>query len=109
VAYSNRAKVDLLAVPERSIAEHGAVSEPVAAAMAAGIRQRAGADIGIGITGIAGPEGGTDQKPVGTVVISIAWGEQVRTRLFRFPGGRQQVKTHAAQAALAILWRWLSE
>jgi nicotinamide-nucleotide amidase len=107
VVYSNEAKVDLLDVPATVIAEHGAVSEPVALAMAAGIRQRAGTSIGIGVTGIAGPDGGTAEKPVGTVAIAIdgPWGTAARTRVF--PGGREQVKFLATQAALDDLRRAL--
>ena len=71
IVYSNRAKTELLDVPESLIAEHGAVSEPVALAMAAGIRRRAGVDVGVGITGIAGPGGGSEQKPVGTVALRL--------------------------------------
>lgn len=100
VVYSNRSKTDLLGVPESLIEAHGAVSEPVAAAMAAGIRARAGVDIGIGITGIAGPGGGTAEKPVGTVAIAVEgpWGGRVSTRVF--PGGRELVRFFASQAAL---------
>ena len=72
VVYSNAAKTELLGVPADLIAAHGAVSEPVAAAMAAGIRERAGVDVGVGITGIAGPTGGTEAKPVGMVCIAVA-------------------------------------
>src|SRR6185295_1216957 len=71
VCYSNRAKIELLGIDETLIAEHGAVSEPVARAMAVSIRAQAGANVGVGVTGIAGPGGGTAQKPVGTVVIAI--------------------------------------
>ncbi len=100
VVYSNAAKTELLGVPAALIEQHGAVSEPVALAMAAGIRARAGTTIGIGITGIAGPDGGTPEKPVGTVAIAVdgPWGCRVRTRVF--PGGREQVKFFATQAAL---------
>jgi nicotinamide-nucleotide amidase len=100
VCYSNRAKTELAGVPEALIAEHGAVSEPVARAMAEGIRSRAGTAIGIGVTGIAGPGGGTPQKPVGTVAIAVAVDEEVRVRTFQFIGGREMVKFQAAQSAL---------
>jgi nicotinamide-nucleotide amidase len=106
VAYSNRAKIELLDVPEALIAEHGAVSEPVAAAMAAGIRKRAGVNVGIGITGIAGPGGGTEQKPVGTVCIAVDGGE-TKVRTFRFPGGREMVKAMSANWAIDLLRRYL--
>ncbi len=106
VAYSNRAKIELLGVPESLIAEHGAVSEPVALAMAAGIRKRTGVNIGVGVTGIAGPGGGTEHKPVGTVCIAVDGGEgQVRT--FRFPGGREMVKQMSANWAIDLLRRHL--
>ncbi len=108
VAYSNRAKTELLDVPEALIAEHGAVSEPVALAMAAGIRKRAGVDVGVGITGIAGPGGGTEQKPVGTVCIAVD-GRTSRVRTFRFPGGREVVKAMAANWAIDMLRRSLLE
>jgi nicotinamide-nucleotide amidase len=107
VAYSNRAKIELLGVPEALIREHGAVSEPVAHAMAAGIRTRAGVNVGVGVTGIAGPGGGTEQKPVGTVCIAVD-GEQGSTvRTFRFPGGRDVVKGMSANWAIDMLRRHL--
>jgi len=109
VVYSNRSKTELLGVPEEVIASHGAVSEPVAIAMAEGIRSRSGVDIGVGVTGIAGPDGGTAEKPVGTVVIAVASpsGSQVRT--FRFVGGREMVKFQASQAALDMVRRMLQD
>lgn len=108
VSYSNRAKIELLDVPEGVISEHGAVSEPVALAMAAGIRKRAGVDVGVGITGIAGPGGGSEQKPVGTVCIAVdaAMGEP-KVRTFRFPGSREMVKAMSANWAIDMLRRYL--
>jgi len=103
VCYSNRAKTDLAGVPPALIEAHGAVSEPVAVAMAEGIRERAGATIGVGITGIAGPTGGTDAKPVGTVSIAVLAADAHRVRTFRFVGGRELVKFQSAQAALNML------
>ncbi|MDO8681782.1 MAG: competence/damage-inducible protein A [Acidobacteriota bacterium] len=108
VAYSNRSKVELLGVGEALIAEHGAVSEPVAVAMATGIRDRAGAAVGVGITGIAGPGGGSEHKPVGTVCIAVA-GRDTRVRTFRFPGGREMVKALSANTAIDMLRRLLLE
>ena len=108
VAYSNEAKIDLLGVPRAMIAEHGAVSEPVAEAMADGMRVRAGVDLGIAITGIAGPGGGTEAKPVGTVAIALAGpGDARRVRTFTFIGGRLQVKFQASQSALDMIRRTL--
>jgi nicotinamide-nucleotide amidase len=103
VCYSNRAKSDWLGVPESLIGAHGAVSEPVAAAMAEGVRQQAHAHVGIGITGIAGPGGGTPEKPVGTVAIAVATPEGDRVRTFRFVGGREMVKFQSTQAAMNML------
>jgi len=100
VCYSNRSKTELADVPAALIAEHGAVSEPVARAMAEGIRSRAGTNIGIGITGIAGPGGGTPEKPVGTVSVAVIGDDETRVRTFQFIGGRDMVKFQAAQAAL---------
>jgi nicotinamide-nucleotide amidase len=100
VAYGNAAKTALLGVPAALLTAHGAVSEPVALAMAEGVRVRAGSTIGVGITGIAGPDGGTPEKPVGTVAIAVdgPWGARVRTRALL--GGREHVKFWATQAAL---------
>jgi nicotinamide-nucleotide amidase len=106
VAYSNEAKSDLAGVPVDLIAMHGAVSEPVAQAMAEGIRDLAKVDVGVGITGIAGPTGGTPAKPVGMVCIAVATND-VMVRTFRFPGNRELVKTFAAFTALDMVRRIL--
>lgn len=107
VAYTNDSKVALLGVSSALIDEHGAVSEPVAIAMAEGIRMRAATNVGIGVTGIAGPGGGTPQKPVGTVAVAAAAADLVRSRLFRFIGDREHVKFQASQAALDMVRRML--
>jgi nicotinamide-nucleotide amidase len=91
------------------IAAHGAVSEPVAIAMAEGIRSRSRADLGVGVTGIAGPDGGTPDKPVGTVCIAASSAAETRIRTFRFVGGREMVKFQASQAALDMVRRVLLE
>jgi len=103
ICYSNRAKTELAGVPESLIAAHGAVSEPVARAMAEGIRLRAGTNVGVGITGIAGPGGGTPEKPVGTVAVAVIVDGEARTRTFQFVGPREMVKYQAAQAAMNLL------
>jgi nicotinamide-nucleotide amidase len=90
------------------IAEHGAVSEPVAQAMAEGVRQALGSDWGVGITGIAGPGGGSEEKPVGTVHVTIAGpGDEVEHRKLRLPGDRDRVRRFSAQIALEMLRRRL--
>jgi nicotinamide-nucleotide amidase len=108
VAYANALKTALLGVAEALIAEHGAVSEPVARAMAEGARRRLGADWAIAVTGVAGPGGGTEEKPVGTV--DLAWagpdGETGHRRI-RVPGTRDRVRKLSAQAALEGLRRRL--
>jgi nicotinamide-nucleotide amidase len=103
VCYSNRAKTDLVGVPAALIAGHGAVSEPVAQALAEGIRARAATNVGIGITGVAGPGGGTPDKPVGTVAIAVVAGDYTRVRTFHFLGPRDMVKFQSAQAAMNML------
>ena len=103
VCYSNRAKTEMVGVPAGLIEEHGAVSEPVARAMAQGIRSRAGTNVGVGVTGIAGPDGGTEQKPVGTVAIAAIVDDEERVRSFQFLGGRDMVKFQAAQSALNMV------
>jgi nicotinamide-nucleotide amidase len=109
VCYSNRAKTELLGVPEALIEEHGAVSEPVALAMATSVGARAGVEIGVGITGVAGPGGGTEAKPVGTVFIAVARGDETRVSRHQFIGHRALIKFHASQAALDMVRRWLQD
>lgn len=109
VTYSDRSKVEILGVPVALIEEHGAVSEPVAIAMARGIRTRTGVDVAVGLTGIAGPGGGTEAKPVGTVAVAlVAPDGGVRAHTWRFPGDRLQVKFQASQATLDLVRRALA-
>lgn len=105
LVYTNRMKSELLGVDPDQIALHGAVSEPVAAAMAAGARDRTGSTWALAITGVAGPGGGTEAKPVGTVVIGLAGPETLRSHKFRFLGSRERVRAMAAQTALDLLRR----
>jgi nicotinamide-nucleotide amidase len=107
VVYSNRAKEELLGVPSEVLRTHGAVSRPCAEAMVRGICERSGAACGLSITGIAGPDGGTPSKPVGTVFIGMAVAGAVEARHFRFPGGRAAVKWQSSQMALDMLRRSL--
>ena len=108
IVYSNELKTTLAGVSPDLIAAHGAVSEPVASALAHGIRTRTGASIGVGITGIAGPGGGTPQKPVGTVAIAFDAGDLgSRVRTVSLFGGRPQVKFQATQTALDMVRRAL--
>lgn len=103
VAYHNDAKSAMLGVRESLIASEGAVSGAVALAMADGARLRFGAESGIGITGVAGPGGGTPEKPVGTVWIAVSVGEVRVPHRFRFPGDRRQVREAAVEEALRLL------
>ncbi len=103
VCYSNAAKVDVLGVPSELIGAHGAVSEPVARAMAEAARLRAGCEVGVGVTGIAGPGGGSVEKPVGTVALAVATPAETRVRTVHLFGAREQVKFQAAQAAMNLL------
>ena len=108
ICYSNRAKTDMLGVPAELIATHGAVSREVAAAMARGVRERAGASVGLSVTGIAGPGGATETKPVGLVFVGLDDGvSEPMTKEFRFHGDRSIIKQRSSQAALDLLRRWL--
>jgi nicotinamide-nucleotide amidase len=113
ITYSNQAKTECLGVPGELIESHGAVSEPVAKAMAQGAQRNAGANIGVSITGIAGPSGGTAEKPVGTVcfgwTIQNAAGENVTTCQTKlFSGDRQVIRQKATEYALAGLLQLLN-
>ncbi len=107
VTYSNEAKIRTLGVKRKLIEKHGAVSAEVAEAMAVGVKKRAGTDFGISVTGIAGPTGGTDEKPVGLVYIALADDIHVEHRRLRLPGDRHLIRWRASQAALELLRRRL--
>ena len=107
VTYSNRAKEELLGVPHRLLVAHGAVSAAVAEAMARGICRASQTPLGLAITGVAGPEGGTRAKPVGTVFVALAFPGGAEVRRFLFAGGRESIKWQSAQMALDLLRRWL--
>ena len=108
VSYSNDMKTNLLRVSEQTLQEHGAVSHQCAQEMAIGARSVGSADIGLSVTGIAGPDGGTSEKPVGTFYVGMATTDAVLSRGFLLPGPRDWVKTLAATQALDMLRRWLS-
>ena len=103
IAYANAAKTRLLGVPRGVLQQEGAVSAPVAAAMARGACRALGADVGIAITGIAGPDGGSRQKPVGLVYVAVARQGSGTIRECRFRGGRSAVRRAAVRMALELL------
>ena len=107
VVYSDRAKTELLGVPHDLIERHGSVSGKVAEAMARGIQQAARADLGLAVTGIAGPGGGTEKKPVGLVYTALASAQGVKSVEHRFLGTREQVRIRASQMALDMVRRHL--
>lgn len=115
ITYSNTAKHEMLGVPLSLLRRYGAVSPQVAAAMAQGIRSQTSADVGLSVTGIAGPGGGTEQKPVGLVYIGLnakidnRSRQYAHTEAFRFHGDRQTIKMRASQAALNMVRLWLLE
>ncbi|MGQ0667574.1 MAG: competence/damage-inducible protein A [Nitrospiraceae bacterium] len=109
ICYSNRAKTEMLGVPLELITKHGAVSREVAAAMARGMRERADVSVGLSVTGIAGPGGATETKPVGLVYVGLDGGApDAFTEEFRFHGDRAMIKQRSSQAALDLLRRWLN-
>lgn len=107
VAYSNRSKERLLSVPAPLLNEKGAVSPEVALAMAEGIRRKEEVAIGLAVTGIAGPDGGSLQKPVGLVYIALSDPQESNVWRFRFEGEREAIQSQAAQMALQTLRRYL--
>ena len=107
VSYANQAKLDELAVPPALVAEKGAVSEEVAAAMAEGVKAKARSDVAVAITGIAGPDGGTPEKPVGLVYVATAGAAGTRVRRNLFPGGREMIRQQSTQVALEMVRRGL--
>jgi len=107
VTYGNRAKTRFLLVPEDAIAQNGAVSAIVAELMAKGVRERAGVGIGLSTTGIAGPTGGSKDKPVGTVFMGLAASEGVYVRKHLFDGDRLRIKEQASEEALLMLLDYL--
>ena len=108
VVYSNQSKVDLLRVDPRTLETHGAVSERTVEEMARGVKDRIKTDLGLAVTGIAGPDGGTRQKPVGTVHVGLAAREKTFSREYRFWGNRGQVKLNSSMMALDWVRRYLN-
>ena len=107
VTYSNQAKTDMLGVPPELLEEQGAVSQPVACAMAEGVASRAGADWGMAVTGIAGPSGGPPEKPVGLVFLACGRPGKLEARELRLRGTRRQVQDRAVTTALGMILRQL--
>ena len=103
VAYADEVKRSELDVPEELLAEHGAVSAEVAAAMAEGVRRRLGADVAVAVTGVAGPGGGTAEKPVGRVYLHASGREGSLARMLDLPGEREQIRVRATVTALHLL------
>jgi nicotinamide-nucleotide amidase len=108
ISYSNLAKQQLLGVPPQMLDRHGAVSSQVAEAMAMGVRQRSGTDLGLSVTGIAGPEGGTPEKPVGLVYLALAWEGGVASKEYRFFEDRSANKRRSTLMALDLVRRHLT-
>lgn len=107
VSYSNGAKIGLLRIPGEIIKTHGAVSRQTAIAMAEGIKRLRDTEIGLGVTGIAGPTGGTETKPVGLVYIAVSYPGGTECKEFRFEGDRKGIKFKTSEAALDMIRRIL--
>lgn len=108
VAYSNQVKMALLAVSKDTLERHGAVSEETALAMAAGARTTLGSDFAVAVTGIAGPGGGSPEKPVGLVYMAVSGVDGARGQKHLFHGDRESIKTQTAEAALNLVWENLN-
>ena len=108
VAYANEAKRNLLGVPQELLAKHGAVSREVAIAMAEGIRELLGTEVGVAVTGIAGPSGGTATKPVGTTFIAVSGPTGTEVQHYLWTSDRLGNKRRSAKAALTLLEEWLA-
>jgi nicotinamide-nucleotide amidase len=109
IAYANAVKESHLGVRAETLRVHGAVSEETAREMATGVRERFGAQVGVSVTGIAGPDGGTAEKPVGAVCMAVAVGDAVRSTKLQMIGDRDEIRRRSAQAALNLVRRALSE
>jgi nicotinamide-nucleotide amidase len=109
IVYSNESKIGLLGVSSEILGTHGAVSDPAVQEMAKGVRERLDSDIGLSVSGIAGPEGGTIEKPVGTVHIGLAANDKVLSGKYRFQGTREEIKLNTAMMALDWARRYLHE
>ena len=105
VTYSNQSKIEMIGVPESVIAEYGAVSEAVVNAMVSGALRNCAADISIGVTGVAGPAGGSDDKPVGTVWIGVASGHQQIAKKYWFDGNREAIRVATMRQAIEDVLR----
>lgn len=109
VTYANDAKVQYAQVPQDLLDQHGAVSKETAIAMAKGVRQEARSSIGVGITGIAGPTGGTKEKPIGLVYICVTDNKNTKTKQYNFSGNRAWIQQQTVQAAQSLLWELLND
>jgi nicotinamide-nucleotide amidase len=107
ITYSNQSKSEMVDVPESVIVEYGAVSEPVVNAMARGALKNSAADVSIAVTGVAGPAGGTEEKPVGTVWIAVASEKQLIAKKYCFDGDREAIRIATMQTAIEMLLQLL--
>ena len=109
ITYSNQSKIELLNVPEDIIKQNGAVSRECARAMALGIKALVKTDLGLAVTGIAGPSGGIPEKPVGLVYIAFALDDSIEIREFKFNGNRLEIKQQTSDEALKLILRCLNK